>query len=46
MSFGDKYLDEAFDNWVTRTPEEAGYFEEICEECEEPIDEYECVTNE
>ena len=32
---------EAYDRWVTQTPEE--YFgEAICDECELPIDECEC----
>lgn len=28
MSFGNKRLDAAYDRWVTRTPEEAGYYED------------------
>ena len=28
MSFGNKKLDAAYDKWVTRTPEEAGYYED------------------
>ena len=34
MSFGSKKLDDAFDRWVTQTPEEAG-----CCENEEDEDE-------
>lgn len=36
MTFGNKKLDAAYDKWVTRTPEEAGYYEDDEEEYEEP----------
>jgi len=39
MSFGSRRLDDAFDRWVTQTPEEAGYYEEDDEEEETNVSE-------
>lgn len=36
MSFGNKRLDDAFDNWVTQTPEDYFHYEEEEEEEEMP----------
>ena len=35
MSLGSRRLDESLDRWITRTPEEAGYYEEDEEEKED-----------